>query len=76
MDVNFLELIQMQKIIIFLLKLLKYRITLLNQQTTEKSTKKFLIDTLSKRLLELEFKSNHSIKSKGFKMDCQEENKT
>ena len=30
---------------------------------TEKSTKKSLIDDLSKRLLELEFKSNHTIKS-------------
>ena len=34
---------------------------------TEKSTKKSLIDDLSKRLLELEFKSNHSIKSKCLK---------
>ena len=32
-----------------------------------KSTKKSLIDDLSKRLLELEFKSNYSIKSKCFK---------
>ena len=32
-----------------------------------KSTKKSLIDDLSKRLLELEFKSNHSIKSKCLK---------
>ena len=32
-----------------------------------KSTKKSLIDNLSKRLLELEFKSNHSIKSKCLK---------
>ena len=32
-----------------------------------KSTKKPLIDDLSKRLLELEFKSNHSIKSKCLK---------
>ena len=31
------------------------------------STKKSLIDDLSKRLLELEFKSNHSIKSKCLK---------
>ena len=30
----------------------------------KKSTKKPLIDDLSKKLLELEFKSNHSIKSK------------
>ena len=33
----------------------------------KKSTKKSLIDNLSKRLLELEFKSNHSIKSKSLK---------
>ena len=33
----------------------------------KKSTKKLLIDDLSKRLLELEFKSNHSIKSKCLK---------
>ena len=31
------------------------------------STKKSLIDDLSKRLLELKFKSNHSIKSKCLK---------
>ena len=31
---------------------------------TKVSTKKSLIDDLSKRLLELEFKSNHSIKSR------------
>ena len=34
----------------------------------KKSTKKSLIDDLSKRLLELEFKSNHSIKSKCLKL--------
>ena len=34
---------------------------------TKKSTKKSLIDDLSKRLLELEFKSNYSIKSKCLK---------
>ena len=33
----------------------------------KKSTKKSLIDDLSKRLLELEFKSNYSIKSKCLK---------
>ena len=33
----------------------------------KKSTKKSLIDDLSKRLLESEFKSNHSIKSKCLK---------
>ena len=42
---------------------------LINQIFTHviKSTKKSLIDDLSKRLLELEFKSNHSIKSKCLK---------
>ena len=41
---------------------------LINQIYTHiKSTKKSLIDNLSKRLLELEFKSNHSIKSKCLK---------
>ena len=34
---------------------------------TKVSTKKSLIDDLSKRLLKLEFKSNHSIKSKCLK---------
>ena len=33
----------------------------------KKSTKKSLMDDLSKRLLELEFKSNHSIESKCLK---------
>ena len=37
------------------------------KKQTEKSTKKSLIDGLSKRLLELEFESNHSIKSKCLK---------
>ena len=37
------------------------------KKQTEKSTKKSLIDGLPKRLLELEFKSNHSIKSKCLK---------
>ena len=37
------------------------------QKYIEKSTKKSLIDDLSKRLLKLEFKSNHSIKSKCLK---------
>ena len=42
---------------------------LINQIYTHiiKSTKKSLIDDLSKRLLELEFKSNHSVKSKCLK---------
>ena len=33
-----------------------------NKKLTEESTKKSLIDKISRRLLELEFKSNHSIK--------------
>ena len=37
------------------------------KKQTEKSTKKSLIDDLSERLLELEFRSNHSIKSKCLK---------
>ena len=37
------------------------------KKQTEKSTEKSLIDDLSKRLLELEFKSDHSIKSKCLK---------
>ena len=37
------------------------------KKQTEKSTKKSLIDNLSKQLLKLEFKSNHTIKSKCFK---------
>ena len=39
-------------------------ITKSTRQQTEKSTKTSLIDDLSERLLTLEFKSNHSIKSK------------
>ena len=35
-----------------------------NKRLTEEATKKSLIDKISKRLLELEFKSNHSIKSR------------
>ena len=38
------------------------------KKQTEKSTKKLLLTKLSKRLLELEFKSNHSIKSKYLKL--------
>ena len=38
------------------------------EKQTEKSTKKLLLTELSKRLLELEFKSNHSIKSKYLKL--------
>ena len=37
------------------------------QNQVIESSKKSLIDDLSKRLLELEFKSNHSIKSKYLK---------
>ena len=37
------------------------------KKQTEKSTKKSLIDDLSKILLQLEFKSNRSIKSKCLK---------
>ena len=37
------------------------------KKQTEKSTKKSLIDDLSKRLLELEFQSNHSIITKALK---------
>ena len=37
------------------------------KKQTKVSTKKSLIDDLSKRLLKLEFKSNHSIKSKCLK---------
>ena len=38
------------------------------KKQTEKSAKKLLLTELSKRLLELEFKSNHSIKSKYLKL--------
>ena len=38
------------------------------KKQSEKSTKKLLLTELSKRLLELEFKSNHSIKSKYLKL--------
>ena len=37
------------------------------KKQSEKSTKKSLSDDLSKRLLELEFKSNHSVKAKCLK---------
>ena len=45
---NLLELIQLKKILIFLLKLAKYKITLLNQlkKLTGESTKQLLIDEL------------------------------
>ena len=38
-----------------------------NKKQTKVSTKKSLIEDLSKRLLEFEFKSKHSIKSNGLK---------
>ena len=44
----------------------KYIVESIKKQT-KVSTKKSLIDDLSKRLLELEFKSNYSIKSKCLK---------
>ena len=40
-------------------------------KSIKKQTKKSLTDDLSKRLLELEVKSNHSIKIKVFKLGCQ-----
>ena len=43
------------------------RIIKSTKKQTKVSTKKSLIDDLSKRLLELEFKSNYSIKSKCLK---------
>ena len=39
--------------------------------TLKKSSKKSLIDKIPKRLLELEFKSNHTIIAKEFKTDNQ-----
>ena len=70
MVVNLLELIQSKKILIFLLKLAKYKITLLNQpkKLTEESTKKSLINELSNKLLRLEFKSNKNTKNKDAKI--------
>ena len=47
-------------------KIHRYIIESTKEQTKEQ-TKKSLINDLSKRLLELEFKSNHSIKSKCLK---------
>ena len=38
-----------------------------NKKLTEESTKKYLIDKISRRLLELEFKKNNSIISKTLK---------
>ena len=57
------------KILISILKLVKYAITLMNQikKLIEELTKKSLIDNLSRKLLELEFEESHSIKSKCLK---------
>ena len=66
---TFLELILINWISMIIKYLVEQVLTLLNQlKKTEQSTKKPPIDDLSKRLLELEFKSNCSIKV--FKMDC------
>ena len=43
------------------------RVSIYIAELIKNPTKKSLIDDLSKRLLELEFKSNHSIKSKCLK---------
>ena len=51
----------MKKILIFLKPYIKYTDTSKNQ------LKRYLIENISKRLLELEFKSNHSIMSKAIK---------
>ena len=48
----------------FDIKNLIVQIRICIKEAIKKQTKKSLIDDLSKRLLELEFKSNHSIKSK------------
>ena len=50
--------------------LVQYKSTLMNQ--LKKQTKKSLIDNVSKRLLELEFKSNPLNKIKVFQLCCQE----
>ena len=49
-----------------LLKLVKYILTLFNQQKklTKKLTRKNVIDDISNELLKLEFKSSNSIKTK------------
>ena len=71
---NLLELIQLKKILIFLLKLLKYKIIYIVKSTkklTEESTKESLIEELSNKLLRFEFKSksNNFIKTKCLKYD-------
>ena len=64
-----LELILINQVLMIMDNLVEKVLTLLSQlkKKTEKSTEMLLIDDLSKRLLELEFKSNHSIKSKCLK---------
>ena len=49
-----------------LLKLVKYILTLFNQQKklTKKLTRKNVIDDISNELLKLEFKSSNSVKTK------------
>ena len=51
----------------FDIKNLIVQIRICIKEAIKKQTKKSLIDDLSKRLLELEFKSNYSIKSKCLK---------
>ena len=59
--ITLLELILINRILMNMKNFVGYKSTSKNQ------TKKSLIDDLSKRLLELEFKPNHSIKSKSLK---------
>ena len=59
--ITLLELILINRILMNMKNFVGYKSTSKNQ------TKKSLIDDLSKRLLELEFKRNHSIKSKSLK---------
>ena len=61
-----LELILINQVLMILDNLVDYIAESIKKET-EKSTEMLLIDDLSKRLLELEFKSNHSIKSKCLK---------
>ena len=51
----------------FNIKNLIVQIRICIKEVIKSRTKKSLIDNLSKRLLELEFKSNHSIQSKSLK---------
>ena len=51
-----------------MLKLVKYNhINESNKKLTEESTKKSLANEISRRLLQLEFEENHSVKSKCLK---------